>query len=849
METNYNTQSSDDANHTNMPATMAEGTTSFAPSMVEFEDSRSTVVSSAKPTDLNYVPGPLDDGLNKFLSRPVKVLSGLTNDYTSFTLNPLKTYLANPSVAAKTRNYQLIKATVCVRYAENAIPFVYGCKQLAAVPYFDTTDQRFTNVYANSNCQCQYTNPAVGNPIVFRLPYISSIPADEIRVINVSPSYITWHILMRDVKAYARADSATVPNTSFSVHVWLEDVQLSVPLATDAVYQSEYKGVISTPATIVSDAARTLSQIPVLRPFTQPVEHASTMISNFARNFGFSRPIQLEPPPPVLVNGDHNMSISTYVDNCQKLVTDPKQGVSVDTAMMDGSNLDLLALKSLTSRETLLDSFLWQQTDPIGAFIKQIPVTPCAIRGDVNACTLPAVAVAALPFRMWHGSMKYRIKVVSSSYHRGRLRVYWSPTLLNTASLTEDIFNQLESKLIDIESNKETTIDVFWAKNRIWEQCQYVVPPLNTAISGQTNSNKNGFLYFRVSQTLSAPVSTADVLIMIFTSGGDDLEFAGRTTKNISLFHLLPRYQYNLVPERTVSTVPFNLTATLPTDLSYQSEMHSETSNHMTFNSKNSITDMTNYTTGERITSLRELCKTWHLWESKNIPLHPTDRLMYRISFPGVPFLPGGNVWTNPGLGNGYRLFDSPITLCNQIFRYFKGSIRYKIVFDSLDVETLQVEANVVRVGGGTYGGPEGYHTQDTLALTPTSIYENYGVAVAKSGNSITFEVPFQHTSMFYSLPTLATPNYNGNQNQVLIRLFTPPESPSLSDVLHYRAYISIGEDANWGLYYGLGVCRMYNVFADGGPPPGLRNDEPNTQNDEPISELLEALEMRTDDS
>lgn len=842
METNNNINTNvDDANHNNLSATLTQGSTNFNPSLVEFEDSKETIVSSLSTAAPSYTVGPADGDLAKFLSRPIKILSGATNDSTTFLLNPFKNYLANPSVKAKIKNFQLIRATLCVRYSENAIPFVYGCKQLAAIPYYSSTDTRFSNIYANSHNQCQYTNPAVGNPIVFRLPYINNVPYYEIRNIELQTTNgFMWHIKMFDVKAYARSDSATVPNTSYSVHAWLEDVELAIPLATDAVYQSEYKGVISTPATIVGNAAKTLSAIPILKPFTQPVEHASAMISSFAKNFGFSRPVQLEPPVPIMINADHNMAISTYVDNCQKLTVDPKQGVMVDTAMIDGSDMDPLAFSSFTKRETLLDTFVWTQADAIGTFLKQIPVTPAAVRGDVNALNLPAVAIPAIPFKYWHGSMKYRIKIISSTYHRGRMRVYWSPTLLNFSALTEDIFNQLESKVIDIESNKEVEIDVFWGKSIPWEQIRFIPNVLNVTNTGQTNTFVNGFLYFRVSQTLSAPLSTADALVMVFIRGGDDLEFAVRSSRNIGYFHLFQRYQYGVISDRSiVGQIPDFGAPTLPTAHQYQSELQFETSTSMSFNSKNSITDLTDYTMGQRITSFRDLAKTWWLWESRNIGLIAEPNV-YRITFPSVPFIPGGNSWGTPSAGTGMRLFDSPITLMNQIFGYYKGGIRYKIVFDTLNVDMLQVEASICRPGNNaTYGGHTGYHTQDVGANQTISQFDNYGMAVVKSGNSITFEIPYEYHLSFYTLPNIF--NVNAFANHVAIRIFTPPSNLANSDQLHYRCYVSLAEDSNYGLYRGLGTCYMYSVFTDGGPPPGLLADE-NQGADQPETSVIDVI-------
>lgn len=779
------------------------------PRITQFEDSKEYVSSGTAQIVAHPTMGPAGGDIKEFLSRPVKVYGGLSTA-ADFQINPLKLYLDNAAVANKTANYMCIRATVCVRYSESAMPFVYGCRQISAAPYMLSSDLRYVHPQHFSHLQCHYTNPSVGNPILMRLPFISNRPYDVIREIRTL-DWATWKINVKNVVPYARADVNTAPTNSCSIHVWLEDVVLDIPLATDITWQSEYKGVISVPATAIAKAANVLSSVPSFKPFTTPVEHASTLVAKFASNFGFSRPNQLEPPAIFMDNPDHNMSVSTYLDVAQKMTVDPKQGLNIDSYIVDGNTEDPLSFSAFHSKETLLGTINWTTANTVGGFLETIPVTPCAITSfGLNGYALPASSIPGLSFRCWHGSMKYRFKVICSNYHRGRFRIYWSPTTLNLGA--HDIFNELQSTLIDIESDKETVITVNWAQPDYWK------PNVYQAWTGGGSNNwnhVNGFLYLRVAQELNAPLSTADIKIMVFVSGGDDLEYFGQSSQNISTFHLMQRGS-GKIPLRTNQPLTFNnVIGIVPTGTDWQSMTPGKESTHSyTFNNNTDLSNATLATCGERITSFRELIKCWHLWEAGWFNLSSTNNTLQYISFPSYPLIPGGTTWHTATPNSGFRLYDSPLTLMASVFGAYRGGVRWKIVFDSDLGENVQITAAVVRnpVAGGTAIG--GSYT--IAALTggndnPLYWYHNQGIAVTRSGNSITFEVPYQRSRTFLTMPN-SSPIGGSNLNVVISVYDTGSGS---SDKLPYRAYVCAAEDTSFALYRGMGMSYAYNVFTD----------------------------------
>jgi hypothetical protein len=56
-------------------------------------------------------------------------------------------------------------------------------------------------------------------------------------------------------------------------------------------------------------------------------------------------------------------------------------------------------------------------------------VDPCCIQEHATdgSIRFAACGAAAMPFKYWSGSMKYRFQVVCSAFHRGRIAVVYDP--------------------------------------------------------------------------------------------------------------------------------------------------------------------------------------------------------------------------------------------------------------------------------------------------------------------------------------------------------------------------------------------------------------------------------------
>jgi hypothetical protein len=210
-----------------------------------------------------------------------------------------------------------------------------------------------------------------------------------------------------------------------------------------------------------------------------------------------------------------NMVNTDQSDNSVALTVGSKAGVSVDPRVT-GYNIgeDELALSSIYSRPTLLPPVAWAQTDAAGTILTTLPVCPfVGTTSPLDYVGMTALGFCAVPFSQWSGSLVFRIQIVCSKYHRGRLRFDWNPDSNYNNDMTR-VFNHI----VDIADTKELCFTVPYARDR---------PVLDTGLpqSFGAYADTNGFFTIRVQNELTAPDSVTDVAILVWVSGGPDLTF------------------------------------------------------------------------------------------------------------------------------------------------------------------------------------------------------------------------------------------------------------------------------------------------------------------------------------
>lgn len=244
-----------------------------------------------------------DADLANFFSRPVKIreFAWVPGTPVFENWNPWTDYFTNTRVMNRISNYNLLRATLHVKFMVNGNAFQYGRILVSYNPVTEgdqvSRSRAFFAADAVEESQRPhiFLNPTVSLGGTLVLPFIwynnaLSIPQAEWTQMGT--------ISMRTLQTLESANGA-LSGTNISVFAWAEDVSLAIPTSANPaglLPQSgdEYtSGTISTPAAVVAGVARNLSMIPVLRPYALASEMLATTTVAIAKALGIPGHYQL----------------------------------------------------------------------------------------------------------------------------------------------------------------------------------------------------------------------------------------------------------------------------------------------------------------------------------------------------------------------------------------------------------------------------------------------------------------------------------------------------------------------------------------------------------------------------
>lgn len=485
-----------------------------------------------------------DATLDNFFSRPIKVAEYEWQVTTNLwqQLNPWSEFFQNPRVINRIVNYNLLRAKLKMKLVINGSGFHYG-RALAAYKPMHTLDNLSEDVFTQTEDAIQasqlphvYLNPTTSQGGEITAPFFwnknwLSIPDEEWNSMG--------NLTIRGLGSLEHANGAN-DRCTISVFVWAEDVKLAVltsaePSALTAQSGSEIdeanaKGIISGPATAVAGMASKLTTIPRIAPFAKATEIGANAVSDMAKIFGLSAPPMTKAPEPYTPRSVSSMANTTVPQALAKLTVDDKQELSIDPRIAGVGGADALNIKEIAKRETYIGNFVWTEGTAPETAIGSIRVDPCifktSIRSAKTAYHFPACAVAAMPFKYWTGTMRYRFMIACSSFHKGRLKIVYEPN-----SLASNEYNTNYVQIIDLADRTDFTIEVGNGQNNsLLTHCQPGVDsPADVFLQGSGVMAKkaygNGTITMSIVNELTSPTTAAQSLdVYCFVSAGDDFE-------------------------------------------------------------------------------------------------------------------------------------------------------------------------------------------------------------------------------------------------------------------------------------------------------------------------------------
>jgi len=354
--------------------------------------------------------------------------------------------------------------------------------------------------------------------VSMRIPFIFPFPWFDLA--NRSTSSMGT-LLVHSLMPLRTAGTASTTTSTVTVTASFIDPELAGPTVTlqSATLQGVSKDLeragLHQPAAWAGLAARAARLLGL-------TNYPSSVKPSFVVPNTFPALTNSEDPPPC-----DSLSLGSQV----QLFSDPKPGA------------DELDIATLAARPMYLNRAPWTISHSVGTQLFQASVTPehytkldktgAATGAYYLVATSPAAYVGSF-FRYWRGTVCFKIKVLCSQHHRGKVRVFYDSAGVGVSSPAEAV---IPSLIIDLAATTEATIRIpmnaqhHWLKTtgmfnglgaaNVWRTCLAV----GTGGAYYDSASINGIVKAEVFQELSCPSDTGDVNLMIET-WVEDAQFA-----------------------------------------------------------------------------------------------------------------------------------------------------------------------------------------------------------------------------------------------------------------------------------------------------------------------------------
>lgn len=627
-----------------------------------------------------------DATLDNFFSRPIKIHEEEWSTSTTmyFNINPWKLYFENPRVINRIANFNLLRSRLHVKIVINGNGFQYGRAIASYLPL-----AAYDTLSVNAALVPQDLVQASQQPHVFLNP-TTSTGGDLVLPFFYHKNYLNipnsdWNdmgeLVVRSINSLKHANGAS-DLVTISVFAWAEDVSLSVLTSVDPstivpqsgregkneLDEANEKGIISGPATTVAKVADVLSDVPVISPFATSTSVVAKGVANVASALGYCRPPvtkDSEPFKPVSVS---DLAISNNPESVRKLTVDVKQELTIDPRISGVGPADPLDIRSIASRESYLTTFDWTIGTSPETLLWNARVSPVqwAESGlEPNSFHFPACCVAAMPFEYWTGSIKFRFQIVSSAFHKGRLKFVYDPNFL-----ASNEYNTNYLQVVDISEKNDFTITVgngqeYSLIDHHWPGVDSVTQ-VHSTTPYASKEQGNGVLGVYVVNELTTPNSTVnnDIQVNVYISAGDDFEVFVPDGNDMQHFVYKPQSGKEVVPES------FNTEEPDAPEHDTDINVGPGYTNHSLLNT---------VFTGEVIRSFRPLLKRYNLHHAYMLG---TGQRTHTLRRPNFPYLRGKVA------GAANNSVSGPYNFCNTVllhwvtncFSGYRGSFRWKVL-------------------------------------------------------------------------------------------------------------------------------------------------------------------------
>jgi hypothetical protein len=419
-----------------------------------------------------------------------------------------------------------------------------------------------------------------------------------------------------------------------------------------------------------------MKDIPIIGRFAKATSIGASAVGQIASLWGYTNTPVIEDVHSFIPRNLPALSSSEIGTGLEKFTLDPKQELSIDPSLHGLPKDDELALSYLLTKESLLTVAPWATSYPADDLIFNARVEPSLGRGSAtpNFSTIGALTVqgyVAHLFQYWRGDLIFRVQIIGTKFHKGRLRISYDP--VGAIGTVTDSINAIFTHIVDIgeENNIEFRIPWYqalgWKESRSIDQVlldgSYGISPLAPS-PGFTN----GLFTIRVMNALTAPTTSSTVGVAVYVRGGENLEYAvpiDLTEQNTDRMLSFQNVQSGS-KQGSIDTMENEVTHVVVGD--------PQASSH-------SMRYVQNF--GEVIPSLRKLLRRSSLLEYIVLDDPPNSTIgFWRQTWPLTTPVPGPSndaLYSSVSAGGINYVPMHPITLIRYMYAAWKGGMRYHI--------------------------------------------------------------------------------------------------------------------------------------------------------------------------
>lgn len=671
----------------------------------------------------------------RFLERPAEIGKFVMDSSNFIRINPFASstgYATQPVVAqfnlprdimrkgfknSKLNNFEWFKADMVLRFMININPFIAGRLWICFSPKNDELEDVCTIEYKSRAAITSYPGVELdlqnNTAAEIRIPWCSQYDALSLTDPTVEDFITTQCYVFAISNLLAPSGSASVPVTVFG-HFENIEIKGPTPRLVSALFQSnvsktkkiksvpdETKGPITEIASGIASAGEFLKDVPVIGGVASAVGWAANLVSGVASIFGWSRPVKGSGADPIVNIPGRGLTHFKAEDSAIVLgMANDNEIGELDVNFMQ--DVDEMDIQHICGRPALVSAVNWLTDSIDHAVISVQPVGPVieserSVDWTIGSSTysvydLSLFELMATKFAMWRADLHFKISVVKTPFHVGRLEVFFVPGTIvsDDDARTFDTTNTWRH-ILDITEQNEVEFVIPYMHKNVMSRCGL------TPIGDNRNTSTDGLpgsLIVRALTPLSAPSTVAPSVQVNIWKWATNVVFSCPMSMGLEVPPLVQaKFQSDYEEEasasssditKTIVKVIREITANFQINVQ-NTPMVAQTVAFGQPNTSEHSLNSASTVGGEMVTSLRQAIKSHRRYE-----LEIKDKTLLNTNIIG-----------------GWGGF---IGLCANIYSFYRGGLSFKIVPNTSEQDRKYVSTQLVRVVGGqpiSFDNPE----------------------------------------------------------------------------------------------------------------------------------------------